>query len=107
MVVMEFVVTCPSCRSETKILGENTNPIIYRCKGCDKGVVIEPRKVYTVSGGYVKRLFNQYRPRACGQLVALRLSDEARKIISSDKLEGLRDLLEQDIDVKDFIKRLG
>ena len=107
MVVMEYIVTCPRCKTETKIVGEQTNPIMYTCKGCDRAIVVEPSRVYTVSVGYMKKLISRHKSRACGQIVALRLSDKARKIVSSDRMEALHELLSEDMDVDDFVRRLG
>lgn len=106
MNVAEFVIRCPRCYTETHLIAEESNPLIFKCNGCGRSVVIHNNSVFTVSEKYLLKLVRRYKSKACGRILATKISEEAEHPITKEKLKELKSLLEKPMDVKDFIEKI-
>jgi heterodisulfide reductase subunit B len=107
MVIAEMIVTCPSCESETKLVVEQVNPIIFHCHGCLKNIVIQDNKVYTVSNKFLRNIVRSFKSKVCGKILAAKFSNAVREIgINSEKIEELQKLLNKPMDVRDFLEKI-
>jgi len=107
MVIIEYQIKCPSCNTETRVVTEDVDPMMFQCKGCGRSVVMQNNSVYTVSEHFTKRVMNQHRVKPCGQLIAHRISEKAKELVNKGNINNLHDLLNENMDVNEFIKRLG
>jgi hypothetical protein len=105
--IMEYLIKCPFCYSETKIVMETITPVVYTCKGCNRCVIILGNVIYTVSYEFAKKLFKKYGYRQCGKLVDMKVSSIAETLTEVERVQQLKKLLDQKMDVADFIKKLG
>jgi len=106
MLISEYLIKCPVCHSETRLVAEESNPIIFYCHGCNRNVVIHNNIVFTVSEEYLKKLICRYKSKACGRVLVAMVSESAQDLITKDKINELHDLLEKPMDVRDFIKKI-
>lgn len=106
MNVSQYLIKCPHCQSETQLIAEESNPIIFLCRGCSRSVVVHNNTVFTVSEGFVKKLTKKYRSVACGRILASRVSEDIGEPITTDKIQALHEILEKPMDVKDIIKNM-
>jgi len=102
----EYLVKCPTCQTQTKMVCEESSPVMVVCAGCERILVMHQNRLFTVPMSTMIKIMRQHRVRPCGNIVASKLSHEAKDIISDKKLSDLRDLLEQDVDVLDFLRSL-
>lgn len=107
MIVMEYHVRCPACNTESRIVTEEANPIIHLCMGCERGIVLHNNSIYTVGRDFLLHIMRRHKTKRCGNVVASHLSSTAKGLVTSRKIGELHDLLEKDIDVKDFLKRIS
>ena len=102
-VIGKFELQCPECGSVTMIITEQENPILVECKGCSRVIVIQGAMVYTVSRNFVKKILCEYSNTVCGKIV--RCIDRNHQ--KNGDILDLSTLLNQNIDVSEFIKKLG
>jgi transposase-like protein len=107
MNIAEYLIKCPVCYSETKLVAEESNPLIYHCSGCNRSVVIHNNSVFTVSEEYTKKLVRRYKSKACGRVLAYQVSEDAKKFITEEKIKDLQKMLTLNMDVKDFVGTLN
>lgn len=107
MQIFEYLIKCPNCLSETRLLAEESNPLIFHCHGCERGVVVHGNVVYTVSQDFLEGLLNRFRSKPCGRLIAARLSEDSEQLITKRRIEQMQNLLDQSKDVSEFIKKIG
>lgn len=106
MGVAEYLIKCPRCHSETRLVAEESNPLIFCCRGCSRSIVVHNNAVFTVSEDYVLKLVRRYKAKACGRILASKVSEDAKKEITRDRIKELHNLLEDPMDVRDFIKKI-
>lgn len=108
MVVLELKVKCPNCGTDTILISKEVNPVIFECQGCNERVVLHNNRVYNVSKEYVKNLLKSHKHQACGQVLTALVSDKAKQMITSDKLEELKKILNDStpVDVEELIEKL-
>jgi len=106
MNVAEYLIMCPICRSETQLVAEESNPMIFTCRGCNRSIVVHNNAVFTVSEEFVLGLVKKYKSKACGRILASKVSDGAKELITKDKIQELHEILEKPMDVKDIIKNM-
>lgn len=106
MNVAEYLVKCPVCRSEIRLVAEESNPIVFSCYGCNRSVVLHNNRVFTVDRSYFKKLLARYPSKACGRILCSKVSEEAGRLITEDKIEVLHNLLEGSRDVKEFLTKI-
>jgi hypothetical protein len=106
MFVAELIVKCPKCGSETHLISEEANPVIFHCHGCSRGVVLHNNTIFTVSDEYLKGILLRHKPKKCGRILTARLSADAQNFINTEKIQELRSLLTRDMDVEEFIKKI-
>lgn len=107
MFVYELIVKCPHCSTDTRIVSRLGGPVIVHCEGCSKCVVLHDNLVYTVSSGFVQKIMHKYKVKPCGKILGSELSEQARDMITDEKIKDLRKLLAEPMDVKDFIGKIG
>lgn len=105
-IVGEYLIQCPYCGSETKLFAEMRSPIMIYCPGCDRSIVINGSIIFTVPFDYIYSLHKKYKIRVCGKVIASEISKKAKSLISMNEINNLHDLLEERLDVKDFLKKL-
>ena len=106
MMVSEYLIRCPSCSSETHVVAEESNPLIFRCNGCSRNVVLHNSLVFTVSEDYVLELVKRYKSKVCGRVLFSKVSTQAKDSITDGKIQELHRLLTKPMDVRDFIKKI-
>jgi transposase len=62
--------------------------------------------VFTVPEEFVLNLVKKYKSKACGRILASKVSDGAKELITKDKIQELHNILEKSTDVKDIIKNM-
>jgi hypothetical protein len=102
----QFVIKCPECSTSTTLIAYESNPLIFECQGCHKGVVMQGIKLYTVSPKYVTKIVKNYKTLTCGRVLASVISDEAKSLITDEKIKDLQTILDSSQDVSDIIKNL-
>jgi hypothetical protein len=105
-VFCEYRIKCPKCNSNLMIVTEAISPVIVPCQGCEDAIVILNNTVFTVSYKYIRELSDKYRVRMCGRVLGSQISNKAMKILTDNKINELHLLLEQPMDVNDFIKKI-
>jgi hypothetical protein len=106
MNIAEYLIKCPHCSTETRLVSEEANPIIFHCWGCERSIVIHNSTVYTVSEEYAKELVRHYKSKACGKIMATKVSENVQKNITGESIQELKKLLEMPMDVREFINRI-
>lgn len=107
MVIGEYIVKCPNCATEVRLVAEMISPVMIYCEGCERALVLSNNIIFTLPFEYVKSLTDQYRIRYCGNVLSTQVSRSAKQLINKDKISELHNLLEQRLDVKDFIKKIN
>lgn len=107
MMVVEYLIKCPYCFSDTKVVLERANPVMYMCHGCRRVIVIQGKIIYTMPYETVRDILDKYPNKTCGRLLGSYVSPIAKEKLKEKKTVDLHALLEQNIDVNDFIKKLG
>jgi hypothetical protein len=102
----EYLVKCPTCQTQTKMICEESSPVVVICEGCERALVMHENKLFTVPVRLMLDLMRVHRVRSCGNIVATKISDEAQSMLSDKKITGLHDLLQSDVDVLDIIRSL-
>lgn len=106
MTIYELAIKCPVCGTVTTIVAQESNPLIFMCTGCSKSVIMQGNTLYTVSSSYINTILKKFRHISCGQVVSVVVSDEAKELITEEKINNLHDLLQKKVDVSDIINKL-
>lgn len=101
----EYLLKCPTCATQTKMVCEESSPVIIVCQGCGRALVMHQNRLFTVPVPYMVSLMRKHQVKVCGNVVATKLSDEAQSKLGERKLSELHDALQGDIDVLDVIRR--
>jgi hypothetical protein len=107
MYIAEYLVRCPKCRSRMRLCAEITTPLMIYCHGCERFVILTQEYVYTLPFDMVYDILADHDSRSCGKLLSVELSKSAKELINRDKIMELKNLLDQPLDVKDFIKKIN
>lgn len=107
MYIAEYFVRCPECSSRMKLYAEILTPLMIYCHGCDRFIVLTQEQVYTLPFNMVYELLGDHDYRLCGNLLSVELSKSAKQLINRDKIDELKDLLKQPLDVEEFIKKIN
>ena len=103
----EYVVKCPNCSTEVRLVAEMISPVMVYCNGCERALVIGNNLIYTLPFEYVRALVKKHPIRHCGNVLSTQVSNTAKQLISSEKINQLHYLLGQKLDVKDFINKIN
>lgn len=106
MATESFVIVCPNCAAEEAFESEKRPLIMMRCLNCKRQIILDHRRgvLYTVSSRFFKKVVEEFRTEHCGKIVAVRQTQpDVKGPIQKDKVESLKDLLSQDMDVNDFL----
>lgn len=107
MVIGEYLIKCPNCLTEVKMISEMISPIIVYCNGCDRSMVLWNDSIFTLPFDFVSELISKHDIRACGNIISTEVSPIAKELINKNKISELHQLLAQPLDVKDFIKKIN
>ena len=107
MVIGEYVVKCPNCSTEVRLVAEMVSPIMVFCHGCERTVIMNNNTTFTLPHEYVVELCNKHGIRYCGNVLSTQVSNTAKQLINGDKIQKLHRLLSQNIDVQDFINKIN
>jgi len=102
----EYLVKCPTCQTQTKMVCEESSPVMIVCGGCDRVLVMHQNRLFTVPMSSVLNIMRQHKVRSCGNVIATKISHGAVDVINEKKMTDLHDLLEQEVDVLDFLRSL-
>lgn len=105
MGLFEYRIRCPYCKTDTDLIAEEANPIIFECHGCTRQIVIESNIVYTVSKEKFEEISKKVKVFECGQVTRYKVR-KRKQSISQEQIDDLHELLEKKIDVKDLIAKL-
>lgn len=106
-VIGEYLIKCPNCLTEVRLVAEMVSPVMIYCPGCNRAMVLGNNVIFTVPFEYVSKLADTYKIRHCGNVLSTQVSPVAKQLINENKIGELRDLLEQKLDVQDFIKKIN
>jgi len=106
MTLFEILIKCPYCDSAIKLIVQEASPIILSCKGCGKGIVVYGNKLFNVDSIFIKKLFKKHKTVPCGQLLDINISETAKSMLTDCKINELKQILKENSDVNDFIKRI-
>lgn len=106
VVIGEYLIRCPNCLTEVKVVAEMVSPVIIYCSGCNRAMVMGNNVIFTVPFEYVSELSEMYKIRHCGNVLSTQVSPIAKQLINEDKIHELKDLLAQGLDVQDFINKI-
>jgi hypothetical protein len=101
----EYLLKCPTCSTQTKMVCEESSPVIIVCQGCGRALIMHQNRLFTVPVPFMVSLMRKHRFKVCGNVVATKLSDEAQSMLGERKLSELHDALQGDIDVLDVIRK--
>lgn len=104
--IIKYGIICPKCGSRSEVVAEEANPFLIECNGCERYIVIHGKRVYTVSKEYVYDIMMNHKLMICGHITDYQISRIAQNIASKNEIGELHDLLEEDMDVSDFIRKL-
>lgn len=102
----EYLVKCPTCQTQTKMVCEDSSPVMVVCAGCERVLVMHQNRLFTVPIDAVIRIMRLHKVRPCGNITATKLSDEAKGLLNHRSMEELHVLLQKDVDVLDIIRGL-
>ena len=90
-----------------------SNPIIFKCKGCSRYVVICNDQAYTISEEFFLKTAKSLNLKYCGQITQTTKRDlksvkkaVKKNEITEDDLKQLHQFLEKTLDSADIIKKL-
>lgn len=106
MVIGEYIVKCPNCLTEVRIVAEMISPIMVYCEGCERALVLSNSVLFTLPFESVMDLIKIHPIRHCGNVLQTQVSRKAKQLISSEKINQLHDLLSERLDVKDFLNKI-
>lgn len=101
----EYLLRCPACATQLKLICEESSPVIVVCQGCGKAIVMHQNRLFTVPVPFMVELMRRHRVKVCGNIVATKISDEAQSKMSDQRLSELHKALEGSEDVIDVIRR--
>lgn len=104
--VVEYMISCPECQTVTKLVCEEANPVIFACHGCDKNVVMHNDRIFTISDDFLADIMIEYKSVSCGRILGANLSRQSQEKINNFKMRYLKNILKEDMDVSEFIKRI-
>jgi hypothetical protein len=107
MVIGEYIVRCPNCLTEVRLVAEMVSPIMIYCQGCERTVILSNNIIFTLPFEYVTELTEKHGVRHCGNVLSTQVSRVARQLINKNKISELHNLLEQRLDVQDFIRKIN
>jgi len=90
-----------------RLCAEIITPLMIYCHGCDRFVVLTQEYVYTLPFEMVYDILVDHDYRSCGKILSVELSKSAKELINRSKIKELKSLLDQPLDVKDFIKKIN
>jgi len=102
----EYLLKCPTCSTQTKMVCEESSPVIIVCRGCGRVMVMHQNRLFTVPIPYMVALMRSHKVRVCGNIVATKISDEAQVMVEERRISELHKALEGKEDVLDVMKRL-
>lgn len=103
-----YIIVCPNCGAEECFEAEKRLVVMIRCLNCRRQIILDHKKgiLYTVSARYFKNIMGNFKTERCGKIIAVKKNSSESNIghpIQEDKIEDLKDLLSQDMDVNDFL----
>jgi len=106
-VIGEYIIKCPNCSTEVRLVAEMVSPIMIYCLGCERTMILSNNIIFTLPFEYVSNLTKNHGIRHCGNVLSTQVSKVAKQLINGEKISELRNLLEQRLDVQDFIKKIN
>jgi hypothetical protein len=106
MTLFEILIKCPHCDSAIRLIVQEASPIILSCEGCGKGIVVHGDKLFNVDSLFIKKLLKKHKTVPCGQLLNVDISEAAKSMLTDSKIKELQEVLKENTDVSDFIKKM-
>jgi len=92
--------------SETMVVSEEVNPMLFKCKGCFSILVMQGGRLYTVSENFLNGLLKKHRVSMCGRILSSKISKRAQTEYNKLDINNLHRLLSTDMDVAEFIEKI-
>lgn len=106
MIIGEYQLKCPNCSTEVKVVAEMVSPVIIYCHGCSRSMILSNNVIFTVPFEFIAELASKHNIRSCGNVLGTAISPVAKNMINLEKIDQLHHMLEQPLDVTDFLKKL-
>lgn len=114
MTYCKYKIRCSSCGADSFLVSIESNPIMYKCNGCHRFVIINKDQLFTVKEEFFIKMAHEYSIKCCGQVVACMSKSEyksgeesfKKKEITEEDLKKLHDFLIKSKDSSDIIEKL-
>lgn len=110
----QYKIRCSYCDSDSFLISTDSTPIIYKCNGCSRYVIVNGSKLFTVREEFFMRMAIEFNIRCCGQVVTCAGKKEytsnkkltQKSAITEDDLKKLHEFLVKADDSSDIIEKL-
>ena len=111
----QYKIQCMNCMSDSFLISEECNPIIYKCNGCNRIVVAHNDNSFTITENFFMKMVKEYNIKYCGKVVKYfpknNVPNKYKKVIkkeniSEEDLSKLHDFLVKAEDSSDIIEEL-
>ena len=99
----EIRLKCPYCKTETSLVVQESNPVMFECPGCDKNIVVQNSIVYNIPRKYFNKMSKKFKTVQCGEIIGFKA--KSKEPISQKEVDDLHKELNDISTVDDFIKR--
>lgn len=104
--MVEYLIVCPECGTEVNLVVDDKKLIICHCLGCDNKIVMHKGILYTVSSKFLETMMQCFDFKVCGKVLAEKLSAKGSRNYENKRYDHLSELLSEDMDVSDFLKKI-
>lgn len=109
----QYKVRCTSCDTDTYLVCQESNPIIYKCKGCKRYVVIWNDQAFTVNENFFLKTIKKHNLKYCGQITKICKTEKPEETkpvkkneITDTDIQELHEFLSKTKDSSEIIKKL-
>lgn len=113
----QYKFACSHCGSDLSVVSVECNPILIQCPGCNRVIVVQNGKLYTVSKEFFDGIAEKYKFVCCGQISdfiihrrdpenALKSMRAKKEPISNEDIKALHNFLDDAWDSLEIIKKL-
>jgi len=100
----QILAVCPECSTETQLLSLEANPVIFKCGGCNRVVVVNGDRAFNISSEFMDEMLAKYNFKFCGSVYYTDfVKSDSKDTITEDDIENLKDILDKNMDSKDLL----
>jgi hypothetical protein len=104
--MVEYLIVCPECGTEVNLVVKDKKLVICHCLGCDNKIVMYEGILQAVSSKFLESMIQRFDFKVCGKVLAAKLSAKGSRNYENKKYDHLSELLSEDMDVSDFLKKI-